>query len=72
MLFPEPCVYGRLATVDGESTYSCLDDGQEFTSDTLGPGQMYVGAIVLDVPAATGTLVLDPSWGQSGGWEYGF
>jgi hypothetical protein len=24
------------------------------------------------VPAATGTLVLDPSWGQSGGWEYGF
>jgi hypothetical protein len=33
---------------------------------------MYVGAIVLDVPAATGTLVLDPSWGQSGAWEYGF
>jgi hypothetical protein len=31
-----------------------------------------VAARVLDLPAATGTLVLDPSWGQTGGWEYGF
>jgi hypothetical protein len=59
-------------SLDGMATYGCLDDGQEFTSDTLGPGQMYAGAVVLDVPAASGTLVFDPSWGQTGGWEYGF
>jgi hypothetical protein len=59
-------------SLDGVSTYGCLEDSQEFTSDMLGPGQMYAGAIILDVPAATGTLVFDPSWGQSGGWEYSF
>jgi hypothetical protein len=62
-------------TVDslgGMATYGCLDDSEAFTSDVLGPGQMYAGSIVLDLPAASGTLVLDPSWGQSGGWEYSF
>lgn len=62
-------------TVDslgGMATYGCLDDSEAFTSDVLGPGQMYAGSIILDLPAASGTLVLDPSWGQSGGWEYNF
>ena len=58
--------------LDSMATYGCLEDSQTFTSDQLGPGQTYVGAIVLDVPAAGGTLVLDPSWGQLGGWEYSF
>jgi hypothetical protein len=61
-----------VGSLDSAATYGCLEDAQEFTSDTLGPGQMYVGAIILDVPAANGTLVLDPSWGQTGGWEYNF
>jgi hypothetical protein len=62
-------------TVDslgGLATYGCLDDSATFTSDALGPAQTYTGSLVLDLPAAGGTLVLDPSWGQSGGWEYGF
>ena len=28
--------------------------------------------VEFDLPAASGTLVMDPSWGQTGGWEYGF
>jgi hypothetical protein len=59
-------------SLDSVATYGCLDDTAEFTSDTLGPGQKYAGTVVLDLPAASGTLVLDPSWGQSGGWEYSF
>lgn len=58
--------------LDGMATYGCLEDSQTFTSDVLGPGQMYAGAIVLDLPAASGTLVMAPYWGQTGGWEYGF
>ncbi len=52
------------------ATASLVSD--TFPSDLLGPGQSYAGAVVLDVPAAAGTLVLDPSWGQEGGWEYSF
>jgi hypothetical protein len=58
--------------LDGMATYGCLEDSQTFTSDLLGPGQTYAGAVVLDLPAASGTLVLAPSWGQTGGWEYSF
>lgn len=59
-------------SLDGISTYGCLEDSQTFTSDILGPGQQYAGTVLLDVPAAAGTLVFDPSWGQTGGWEYNF
>jgi hypothetical protein len=58
--------------VSSAATYGCLEDGQEFTTDTLGPGQKYAGAVVLDLPAAGGSLVLKPYWGQTGGWEYTF
>jgi hypothetical protein len=59
-------------SLDSMATYGCLDDGQAFTSDVLGPAQSYAGSLVLDLPATSGTLVLDPSWGQGGGWEYTF
>ncbi|GAB3349923.1 hypothetical protein GCM10027300_13400 [Modestobacter lapidis] len=54
------------------ATYSCFDSDQTFTSDGLGPAQMYVGNVVIDAPEAAGTLVFDPSWGQMGAWEYNF
>ncbi|MGY1592251.1 hypothetical protein ACI79D_09775 [Geodermatophilus sp. SYSU D00708] len=59
--------------VDTMATYGCLPDGQEFTQNSLGPGQQYTGQIVLDVPAPNGTLVYRPSvLGGSGGWEWTF
>lgn len=53
------------------STYSCLDSNESFTSDSLSPASKYVGKIVLDLPAESGTLVYAPSI-TDGGWEWDF
>lgn len=59
-------------SVDGNA-WTCLSDDRRFPSDTLGPGQQYVGTIVVDVPATTGTLVFAPSvLAGNGGWEWQF
>lgn len=53
------------------SAYACLPPTEQFTSDPLGPGQQYVGTIVLDVPGTTGTIVYKPAMAE-GGWEWNF
>ena len=61
-----------VTSVDGNA-YTCLSDAELFPYDDLGPGQTYVGTIVVDVPAASGTLVFVPSLiSGSGGWEWQF
>jgi hypothetical protein len=47
--------------------FSCLPQEEQFPSGGLGPGQQFVGSIVLDVPDPQGTLVFSPS----GGWVPG-
>ena len=51
--------------------YACLPDGEQSTADPLGPGQTFVGTIVLDVPVTTGTLIYRPIY-TDGGWEWNF
>jgi hypothetical protein len=54
------------------AAYSCLDQTEQFTQGQLGPGQQYVGKLVLDVPAPNGTLVYKPSSTGGLGWEIPF
>lgn len=58
---------GDLGTV---ATYSCLPDAETFPSGGMGPSEKIAAKIVLDVPAAHGTLVMKS--GLKGGFEYGF
>lgn len=52
------------------TAYSCLDSRYAFTSDPLGPGQMYTGVVVIDSPVTSGSLI----YTQDGttGWEWTF
>jgi hypothetical protein len=43
--------------------YTCLSQNQMFPSGGLGPGQQFVGSIVLDVPDPAGVLVFFPAGG---------
>ena len=43
--------------------YTCLPQEQMFPSGGLGPGQQYVGSLVLDVPDPQGTLIFFPNGG---------
>lgn len=55
------------------ATYSCLDEPDQFTRDSLSSGSNYTGTIVLDVTQPAGTLVFEPYWITStGGWEVTF
>jgi hypothetical protein len=54
------------------ATYSCIPSKEELTHDQMSPGSQYVGKIILDVPAATGTLVYRPASLAVGGWEWSF
>ncbi|MBJ7451059.1 MAG: hypothetical protein JHC71_03120 [Blastococcus sp.] len=45
--------------------YTCLSQNQMFPSGPLGPGQQFVGSIVLDVPDPAGVLVFFPAGGFS-------
>jgi hypothetical protein len=62
-----------VTNVDTFPAFTCLDDGQKFTQDSLGSGQQYVGQIVLDVPASSGVIVYKPYvLSDNGGWEWKF
>jgi len=54
----------------GMSTYSCIADSLTFPSAGMGPAEKLSAKVVLDLPAAHGTLVLKS--GMSGGFEYKF
>jgi hypothetical protein len=58
---------GNLST---SATYSCIPDAETFPSGGMGPAEKITAKVVLDVPAAHGTLVLES--GLSGGFEYKF
>ena len=61
-----------VTSVDGNA-YTCLSDAKLFPYDDLGPGQTYVGTIVIDAPAASGILIFVPSLvSGTGGWEWQF
>lgn len=51
--------------------YSCLPD-QETLPGQVGPGEKVVGNIVVDIPSMTGTLVYNPTYGQTESYEYSF
>jgi hypothetical protein len=53
------------------STYGCLSDGEMFPSTTISPGSQYIGKIVLDLPASSGTLIYIAGGGGPG-WEWTF
>ncbi|MGY1730140.1 hypothetical protein ACI798_01370 [Geodermatophilus sp. SYSU D01045] len=55
------------------NAYSCLAPNEQFTSDPVGPGQQYVGTIVIDAPVTSGTLAFIPgALGAPTGWEWSF
>lgn len=55
------------------ATFSCIDTGLLFTNDILSPASQYLGTIMLDLPATTGTLIYRPSpAGGALGWEWTF
>lgn len=51
--------------------YSCLGASEAFTTDQLGPGQQYVGTVVIDSPVTTGALIYTYP-GMTTGWEWQF
>ncbi len=58
---------GALATY---AAFTCLADAEQLP-DYLGPGQQFSGAVMVDVPATSGTLIhTDPATGL--GWEWSF
>lgn len=58
-------------TVDSIATYGCLADSTLFPSDALRPASQYAGVVLLDLPAASGTLIWSPTTfsSNSAGWE---
>ncbi|CAI3794014.1 hypothetical protein NKCBBBOE_00952 [Pseudarthrobacter sp. MM222] len=56
-------------SLDTSPAYGCLNDEERIPSE-IGPAEKVTGTIVLDVPAASGTLVFEPA--GSGGWEWTF
>ena len=65
---PDGVTVSNVATVEA---YSCLNPARVFPQDPLGPGQQYVGTIVIDSPATSGVLTYIPP-GQATGWEWPF
>lgn len=58
---------GNLSSV---ATYSCIPDAETFPSGGMGPAENITAKVVLDLPAPSGTLVLES--GLAGGFEYKF
>ena len=59
--------------VDTIATYGCISDSLKFPSDQLRPGSQYAGAILLDLPETSGTLIYQPSLIiGGGGWEVSY
>lgn len=61
-----------VSNLDTFPAFSCLDPGQQLTQDPLSPASQYVGAVVLDVPAPTGTIIYRPTMAPRAGWEWQF
>lgn len=53
---------------------SCLKDSEQMTQSPVGPGQQYVGNVVLDIPGTSGSIVYAPPGleGDAHGWEWTF
>ena len=51
----------------GIGAFSCMKESKTLPGN-IGPAEKVTGWIVLDVPKADGTLILDPNW--NGGWEW--
>jgi len=67
---PDGVTQTNLATF---AAYACISDSEQFPSGGFGPGQQYVGTVVLDVPDTSGSLIFAPSGlGLPGGWEWTF
>jgi hypothetical protein len=61
-----------LTEVASPSADACLSDAEAFPASPLPAGQQRAGAVVLDVPAAAGTLVLASGFLPAGAeWEFG-
>ena len=60
-----------ISALDTIATYGCLDQQSMFPSDPLAPGSRYVGKLVFDLPATTGSLIYRP-YIADGGWEWSF
>ncbi|MGY1845518.1 hypothetical protein [Modestobacter sp. SYSU DS0875] len=59
--------------VDTVATYGCLSESVKFPSGELNPGSQYAGAVLLDLPEASGTLIYQPSSMMGpGGWEISY
>ena len=59
------------AEADTPSAGSCLPDAESLPSGPLTTGQELTGTVVLDVPAATGTIVFAPDFLTVGAeWAY--
>jgi hypothetical protein len=53
------------------NAYSCLGSGRTLSGVQIGPGQQYVGTVVIDSPVTSGSLVFAPA-GSATGWEWEF
>lgn len=60
-----------VSALDALPAFSCLDQSEVFPMEPLGPGQQYAGAVVIDSPTPTGTLVYQPG-AAAAGWEWQF
>lgn len=60
-----------VTTIANTSAALCLEESQVLDSGPYNPGSQYVGMVVLDVPANSGTLIYDPSF-MDHGWEWNF
>jgi hypothetical protein len=59
-----------VADVGTDSAVACLADATAWPAGHPGPGQLVEGTLVLDVPAATGTIVYRPaSWPAGLRWQ---
>lgn len=59
---------GELGT---NAAYRCLPE-QETLPSYVGPGEKVTGSVVVDVPATTGILVYDITYGQTEAYEFSF
>jgi hypothetical protein len=63
---------GMRFDLGGEGAATCLEAAKRFPTTPLDSDSQYVGTIVLDAPATTGTLVYSPPDLQGSGWEWQF
>ncbi|PVE14530.1 hypothetical protein DDA93_15950 [Arthrobacter sp. Bz4] len=59
---------GDVGTIAG---FYCLPD-QDTLPTEIGPGEKVTGKLVLDLPAEGGTIIYNPTYGQTESYEYSF